>query len=85
MRCFAEWCKLLFIHDMAGASDINHCCEARKTRSRLMNAARRLSDEDLRAVAALKASSHAENADDRGKAAKDAAVEHESHTGAGSR
>jgi hypothetical protein len=41
---------------MAGASDINHCCEARKTRSRLMNAARRLSDEDLRAVAALKAS-----------------------------
>ena len=50
-----------------------------------MNAARRLSDEDLRAVAALKASSHAENADDRGKAAKDAAVEHESHTGAGSR
>ena len=62
-----------------------HCCEARKTRSRLMNAARRLSDEDLRAVASLKANSHGQNTEDKGKAAKDAAGEHERHTGAGSR
>ena len=49
-----------------------------------MNAARRLSDKDLRAVAALKASSRAENADDRGKAAKDAAVDSDNHGGAAS-
>ena len=60
------------------------CCEARKTRSRLMNAARKLSEEDLRAVAALKATSRAESAEDKAKAAKSAAVDGDNHGGAAS-
>jgi len=49
-----------------------------------MNAARKLSEEDLRAVAALKATSRAESAEDKAKAAKTAAVDSDNHGGAAS-